>query len=362
MSQSSGSADQLASLRGLCEHLPNAGAYQIVRSPSGTRRFTFVGSGVERILELDRRQLLEDAEAFFSRIVADDRKTLETAEAAAIETGATIDLLLRFRIRSDLRQLQLRAIPTPLPDGGARIDGLLLDIAGRQRYEQALRVGESRFRAFMDHSPTTAWMKDADGRYVYVSRVCENRFGRPLDEWIGKSDFDLWPAELARQYQSTDALALSQNQSIQTEERGLDPDGSTPLWWIFKFPFTDTAGNRYVGGIGIDVTERERTRTELRKKNEELQAALDEVLLLKKSLVTMCAWTRRISMDGRWVPVEEFLKAKFGVQISHGISEEALRNVEWGQPYSDVSAQNVEHEADPEQKPGDADPPTEPLA
>jgi hypothetical protein len=40
--------------------------------------------------------------------------------------------------------------------------------------------------------------------------------------------------------------------------------------------------------------------------------------------VAMCAWTRRMQWEGRWVSVEEFLERRFGLTVSHGISEDAL--------------------------------------
>ena len=39
--------------------------------------------------------------------------------------------------------------------------------------------------------------------------------------------------------------------------------------------------------------------------------------------VRMCAWTRRIHLDGEWVSVETFLLRRFGLRVTHGISEEA---------------------------------------
>jgi CHASE3 domain sensor protein len=40
------------------------------------------------------------------------------------------------------------------------------------------------------------------------------------------------------------------------------------------------------------------------------------------SLVTMCAWSRRVQYRDRWVPLEEYLRKRFGIRISHGISQE----------------------------------------
>jgi hypothetical protein len=40
--------------------------------------------------------------------------------------------------------------------------------------------------------------------------------------------------------------------------------------------------------------------------------------------VAVCAWTRRIRWEGRWISVEEFLERRFNLQVSHGISDDAL--------------------------------------
>ena len=50
------------------------------------------------------------------------------------------------------------------------------------------------------------------------------------------------------------------------------------------------------------------------------------VLLLYKlkqlrQLITVCAWTKEVKHDGRWVALEEFLKARFNFDTSHSISE-----------------------------------------
>jgi CHASE3 domain sensor protein len=40
------------------------------------------------------------------------------------------------------------------------------------------------------------------------------------------------------------------------------------------------------------------------------------------SLVTMCAWSKRVHYKDKWVPLEEYMRKRLGVRISHGISEE----------------------------------------
>jgi PAS domain-containing protein len=70
-----------------------------------------------------------------------------------------------------------------------------LDLAARTQAEEALRESEERFRSFMDHSPAIAWMKDEQGRHVYVNRVFEHRFQMASGQWLGRTDFELFPED-----------------------------------------------------------------------------------------------------------------------------------------------------------------------
>jgi len=40
------------------------------------------------------------------------------------------------------------------------------------------------------------------------------------------------------------------------------------------------------------------------------------------SMITMCAWSKRVQYGDKWIPLEEYMKRRFGLRISHGISQE----------------------------------------
>ncbi len=42
-----------------------------------------------------------------------------------------------------------------------------------------------------------------------------------------------------------------------------------------------------------------------------------------RNLVTVCAWTRAVRHEGRWMTFEEYLRTRFNVNVSHGLSETA---------------------------------------
>jgi len=48
------------------------------------------------------------------------------------------------------------------------------------------------------------------------------------------------------------------------------------------------------------------------------------------SLVTMCAWSKRVQYGDKWIPLEEYMHKRFGVRISHGISQEEFEK--WAPP------------------------------
>lgn len=56
------------------------------------------------------------------------------------------------------------------------------------------------------------------------------------------------------------------------------------------------------------------------------------------TMVTVCAWTKRVKWRGQWVTFEEFLEQRFKLRFTHGMSEEAARQFQ-------VEAYEV-HEAD----------------
>ena len=148
------------------------------------------------------------------------------------------------------------------------------DLAARTAAEEALRHSEERFRAFMDHSPAIAWMKGDDGRHVYVNEVFSRRFHLTREQWLGRTDHEMFPHEIAERLHEHDRVVLAEGLSKDFLEMAPDPDGTLREWWSFKFPFHDRAGKRYVGGVAIDVTDRKRTEAALRVSEERLRLAL----------------------------------------------------------------------------------------
>jgi hypothetical protein len=58
-----------------------------------------------------------------------------------------------------------------------------------------------------------------------------------------------------------------------------------------------------------------------------LASALGALLLLRRlhrarPILTMSAYSKQVRVNGRWVPIEEYLRDELGIEISHGMTEE----------------------------------------
>ena len=148
------------------------------------------------------------------------------------------------------------------------VQGIGRDLTERKDSEAALRETQALFNNFMDNSPAVAFMKDHTGRYVYVNKPFERLFGQKLSFLKGRMSFDWLPSETATQTHEHDLKILNSGLPEQVIETIPTEDGTLHYWLVFKFPTVDAAGNKYVAGVGVDITERRRAEKALVKQAE----------------------------------------------------------------------------------------------
>ena len=157
----------------------------------------------------------------------------------------------------------------------------VFDNTRRAAAEDALRDSESRFQQFMNNGPFMAFIKDTDGHYIYVNEPFLKRFDLQREQVIGKLDVNLWLPEVAGELRRHDEEVQKSNRLATFEETVPTPDGMSHCWLSFKFPL-ETAGQSFLAGLSIDITERkfyERQTENYQLQLEEVITKLEEMAL-----------------------------------------------------------------------------------
>lgn len=156
----------------------------------------------------------------------------------------------------------------------ALIDRLALTRSRDQAQEEVQR-NERYQRALLDNFPFLVWLKDTESRFLAANQALAEACGESsLHNLIGKSDYDLWPAELADRYRSDDQEVMRSGEKKVV----IEPIGCAPhMNWFetYKTPiFGDDGKLLGTAGFAQDISERKRAEEAILLRNAALAGML----------------------------------------------------------------------------------------
>ena len=162
-------------------------------------------------------------------------------------------LLFRFRKIASQPSFGDRPAPPPEPDRG----------------EAALRDQIQSLTTLLETIPNPVFYKDREGRYTGCNRAFEEYVGRPREEIIGKTVYDLGPKEVADKYYEKDQDLFNQPGSQVYEWQVVPPSGVIKSVIFNKVALIDSEGQiKGLVGVISDITERKRMEMALRESEE----------------------------------------------------------------------------------------------
>ena len=131
--------------------------------------------------------------------------------------------------------------------------------------------------------PHRIYAKDIEGRFIFANRSVANGMGvASADHLLGKTDFDFYPEEDARQYWAKELEILKSGHPMLSQEEHVEYLLVDRKAWLLttKVPLRDDKG-RVIGLVGInyDITPLKDTEQALREAKQEAEVATRQLAI-----------------------------------------------------------------------------------
>ena len=220
------------------------------------------GSVPSRVAQLPEGLWMERLEQYLRPTRADAARRdglqsgLALSVAGADGVGAVIELYSRIHRPVEPELLAV------LSSAASQLGQFLQRMVTRER----LAESQAFYHALVDNLPINLFRKTLDGRFTFGNERFTQAIGYSSDAYLGRTDFDLFPYELARKYREDDLRVIESGESLEVEEIHPGPGGEMIYVHTLKAPVRDLDG-RTIGiqGLFWDVSDRRRAEITLQR-------------------------------------------------------------------------------------------------
>ncbi|NPD89521.1 MAG: PAS domain S-box protein [Asgard group archaeon] len=265
-------------------------------------------------LELSTGKTAEDIFGTEVGIIAKEEDRLTLSQGPQVYLGERI-------INDERRIFRTYKFPIKREGKSTLVGGVSIDITEQQQAEEALQESEEKFSLFMDNLPAIAFIKDKEGKVIYINRFMKEKYG--ADDVKGKISQELFPSGVAEDKDFENQTIIKEDRTIITETT-VQRDGLDRIFQTYKFPIKRKDKPSLIGGVGIDITELEKAKEELTEREELLSSYMEQI--------PSVAYIK--DKDSRYVHVSAFLSKDFAKEEFIGKSvgeflppEEAEREI-----------------------------------
>jgi len=182
-------------------------------------------------------------------------------------------------LRGDGTYGSINVSSAPIFDGKGKIAAgvvVLDDITERKRAEEALKKSEEMLYAALDNIPDLFVIYDPDRRIKFINKAATELTGRPLSDFIGKRDEELWRPAITSRYLPKLKRAVQTKRVQHFEMTQNLGNGRVYTLMVSYVPLLDESGGIYqVLGITHDITARKCAEEALRESEEKYRQVVE---------------------------------------------------------------------------------------
>lgn len=164
----------------------------------------------------------------------------------------------------------------------ARIIGTFQDINDQVISEIKTKEDAKLLETLIDHLPVNVFIKDRDSKKILANKSeCAYLGVSDSKELLGKTDFDLYPYETAKQFRDEDLEVMETLKPILGKESiSIKNDGKQTVFLSSKIPLLDENGiSTGLVGISLDITN-------IKEQEQELRNLINVTSLQNKKLIS----------------------------------------------------------------------------
>ncbi len=148
----------------------------------------------------------------------------------------------------------------------------------KKQYNEKLVKTTDFLNGLIEQNQSLIYVKTLEGIYLRVNTAWEKTTGLPREKVLGYDDFDLFPKDIALQFQENDNSVISNGEVIDIEEKLLTDDSDEVRHFItVKFPLRDKEGKIYaLSGVSTEITQRKKAQLEIQASENRFRTLFTE--------------------------------------------------------------------------------------
>lgn len=219
------------------------------------------------------------SESFWHRVHPDDQKMVDDSLQSHLLHCWPFDI--ECRVRTDAGYyVWINATGQAVWDeqgNPTRMAGSVVDITDRKRAQMEIQEREKLIENILDALPLNVFVKDAHGCLRFYNKHIEETTGILREQAIGRTDFEIYPPQIAQKYMIDDLRMRKEGGTVISEEL-VQKDGKDS--WLLsgkKLLTYHPAGGqeeRWILGFSIDITDRKSSEIALLAAKEAAEMAV----------------------------------------------------------------------------------------